>query len=179
MLQHYIPESPPVVTSVTQDKIEPAHAPKEIGKEKPFLYKGGFFAQFLSGVLKPALAAAGSRDVLVVNTAREIPMQIESGPFHNQKGEIIMNVRLDINTLDVDIVEKEVYLDLLFLPISPPELGSFRITDDAILKLRTPLPNSLDLQDFLANIKKAGQLLVDLPPRAFAFRIRWEESSLP
>jgi len=160
--------------------LKPAKIKPPVSEGRPV--KGGpaivpSLLQFFRHAPQPALAASAPRDVLVVNTAREIPMEITYGPVLNQKGEVTVGVKPDVNTLEVDIKKWKVYVDLLFLPTSPSELlGSFRITSDAGLRLKAPLPDSPELQDFLAKVKKTGQRLIHLPQKAFAFRIWWEES---
>jgi hypothetical protein len=133
--------------------------------------------RFYAHTLEERVEAAGSRDVLVVNTAREIAMEITFGPYVNQMGEVTIDVLVDVEDVEVDIEEHNVFLDMILLLTSPPEsLDSFRITGDGQLRLQASLPDSREIQSFLARIKKTGRTLIPLSPKAFAFRIWWEES---
>jgi hypothetical protein len=146
---------------------QPTHVPIGKGIKIPFPTKS-----FANRVCQLPLMAAGSKDVLVVNTACEIPMSIKFGPVLNRDGWVTMKIELDVDAVGVDVEKNEVYLDALFLPMSPPKLlGSFRITRETELLLQAQLESSA----LEASLERTGQDLIDLPEKAFAFRIWWKE----
>jgi hypothetical protein len=99
-------------------------------------------------------------------------MSIKFGPVLNRDDWVTMEIELDVDALGVDIEEHKVYLDVLFLPMSPPKLlGPFSVTREPELLLQA----RLESPELKASLERTGQDLIDLPEKAFAFRIWWEE----
>lgn len=146
---------------------------------KPAKPKPPPLAQVIRDILLPqqrAWAAAGEKDVWVVNTMSEISLKITDGPYLNLGGQgtLEMMVDLGVDALKVNVRKRNVYLDLIFLTAPPEILGSFQIHPDGRVWLEAPLPKSLKLEDILPEEPWETDLKqLDLPQKAFAFRIWW------
>lgn len=141
------------------------------------------FNAFFEGLLQPGFAAAaqGGR-VLVVNTAREIPMDILQGPELDKNGNVKFKIRLEAEFLPSEINDKEFVLDLIFIP-TIELIQSRRITleERDLLRSVGGLEYTASLpflpEDFKRELSQTleEQNLEHLafPLTAFAFRVRW------
>lgn len=152
--------------------------------EKPRMSLSEQLARLYRGWLQPrfGFAPEGER-ILVVNTAKEIPIHIEAGPEVDRDGNVALAITVN-RPEDLTDLPQEFFIDLLFLPthealhtvqIGPEERLSLQTVGGG-LELKAKLPGFADFLDQLrAILDQESQQQRYFPKTAFALRIWWKE----
>lgn len=138
--------------------------------------------QFYRHVLRPIreFASAGEK-LLVVNTAKEVPMQMVEEPSVDREGNLSLFIKLDLDTLNG--LPEEFFIEVLFLPtlqvlrripVGPEERLNIRTINGLELKAKLPgIENLLEQLEHALQQEHAQRW--QLPRTAVALLIRWDE----